>query len=161
MNDSNQNDAAAVRFPPPLVAIATIALGVILGYIWPLDFGLRPFTPERYWIGGAIIVAAIAGLVIWPSVLFRRTGQSEIPWTPTPEIIVEGPYHFTRNPMYLAMVLICVGFTVLLAKGWILILTPLCAFLLYRIAIKPEEAYLEGKFGDSYRAYKARVRRWI
>jgi len=67
----------------------------------------------------------------------------------------------TRNPMYLQMVLACIGFAVILSNGWILLLTPLCGWLLQRFAILPEEAYLERKFGDTYLAYKGRVRRWL
>ncbi len=63
--------------------------------------------------------------------------------------------------MYLMMVLLCIGFTILLSNAWIGILTPICAWALYQTAIKPEEAYLERKFGASYRAYKLKVRRWI
>jgi protein-S-isoprenylcysteine O-methyltransferase Ste14 len=63
--------------------------------------------------------------------------------------------------MYLQMVLICIGVAVIRMDVWILALTPVCAWLLQRFAILPEEAYLERKFGDSYRAYKGRVRRWI
>ena len=63
--------------------------------------------------------------------------------------------------MYLMMVLVCIGFAIILSDPWILVLTPVCAWVLYQTAIKPEEAYLEEKFGDSYRAYKQTVRRWI
>jgi protein-S-isoprenylcysteine O-methyltransferase Ste14 len=63
--------------------------------------------------------------------------------------------------MYLQMVLVCIGIAVMLMNVWILLLTPVCAWVLQRFAIVPEEAYLEGKFGDTYRAYKGRVRRWI
>jgi protein-S-isoprenylcysteine O-methyltransferase Ste14 len=63
--------------------------------------------------------------------------------------------------MYLQMVLVCVGFAVMLGNAWILVLTPLVAFTLQRLAILPEEAYLERKFGDDYAAYKRRVRRWL
>ena len=63
--------------------------------------------------------------------------------------------------MYLQMVLVCVGLSIILWNVWILLLTPLCAWLLQRWVIAPEEAYLERKFGDGYLAYKRRVRRWI
>jgi protein-S-isoprenylcysteine O-methyltransferase Ste14 len=63
--------------------------------------------------------------------------------------------------MYLQMVLICIGLAILLETAWILLLTPAVAWALQRFAIRPEEAYLERKFGDSYRAYKRRVRRWL
>ena len=72
-----------------------------------------------------------------------------------------GPYQFTRNPMYLMMLFVCVGSSVLLWSIWILLLTPICAGLLHRPAILPEEEYLERKFGEDYLSYKRRVRRWI
>lgn len=91
----------------------------------------------------------------------RRTGQSENPFQATTEIIETGPYQWTRNPMYLQMILVCLGFGVLLSNAWIALITPLCALLLQTLVILPEEAYLEHKFGENYLKYKERVRRWI
>lgn len=152
---------AAVRFPPPVAAIITIIAGFGFGQVFPLLPNLVLPTPMRYWAGGAIIVAAIAVFGYWPISLFRKTEQNVTPWSDTPEIIVAGPYKFTRNPMYLMMLLVCAGFSVILAEIWILILTPVLAMVLYLIAIKHEEKYLEEKFGDSYRAYRNTVRRWL
>ncbi len=154
-------DGAAVRFPPPLIPLCTILLGIGLGRLWPLHPGLDLPAPVRHWIGGLLVAGAVLGLGLWPVVLFRRSGQSEIPWTPTPSIVERGPYRFTRNPMYLHMVLVCIGVAVILGNVWIILLTPLCAWALQRFAIRPEEAYLEGKFGAGYLAYKRRVRRWL
>lgn len=152
---------AATRFFPPAVPLATVLIGVGLEFLWPLDPGFALAAPARYWLGGAILAGSLLVLGAWPVLMFRRTGQSPKPWKPTPEIVVRGPYRFTRNPMYLQMVLGCLGFAVLLWNLWILILTPLCAWILQRWAILPEEAYLEDKFGESYLAYKRRVRRWL
>jgi protein-S-isoprenylcysteine O-methyltransferase Ste14 len=161
MDQSEDKDTAAVRFPPPLLPIVTIVGGKLLSSAFPLisDFNLP--TPARYWIGGLIIALSILVLGVWPVVQFRRSGQSEIPWTPTPSLIIQGPYRFTRNPMYLMMILLCIGFGVLLSDSWVFALTPVCAWLLYLVAIRHEEAYLERKFGDSYVQYKRDVRRWI
>jgi protein-S-isoprenylcysteine O-methyltransferase Ste14 len=63
--------------------------------------------------------------------------------------------------MYLGMILFCLGFAIILSEPWIIILTPVCGWLIYHLAIRHEEAYLEEKFGDPYRAYKDTVRRWI
>jgi protein-S-isoprenylcysteine O-methyltransferase Ste14 len=63
--------------------------------------------------------------------------------------------------MYLQMVLVCIGIAILLLNWWLILLSPVCAWLLWRLAIAPEEVYLEEKFGDEYVAYKNRVRRWI
>jgi len=158
---SEQRDAAAVRIFPPAVPLLTILVGVGLNRVWPLDLGFELPTPGRYWLGGLIVAGAILGLGLWSVLLFRRSGQNENPWKPTPRIVERGPFRVTRNPMYLQMVLVCVGVAIVLGNVWILALTPLCGWLLQRYAILPEEAYLERKFGDAYLAYKRRVRRWL
>ncbi len=106
-------------------------------------FGLS--ARARYWIGGTMLVGAFLGLGFYSVLLFRRTGQSENPWKPTTQIVNCGPFRFTRNPMYLQMVLGCIGFAIILANVWILLLTPLGAWVLQRFAILPEEAYLEAQ----------------
>lgn len=158
---TDEQRGAPVKFPPPLLPVLTIIAGYLLGRFVPILVEHDLATPGRYWIGGLVAAAAVLILGIWPIRQFKRTGQDVKPWTPTPEIVVSGPYKFTRNPMYLMMILFCLGFAIILSEAWILILTPVCGFLIYRIAIRHEETYLEGKFGDSYRAYKRRVRRWI
>jgi len=152
---------AAVRFPPPVAAILTIVAGYIIGRFVPLLSAYELTTPDRYYIGVAIIVISVVVLAIWPIRYFKETGQNVTPWSETPEIIVQGPFKFTRNPMYLMMLIVCVGFAIVFSEVWILILMPGLALVLYHIAIKHEEVYLDDKFGESYRAYKNTVRRWI
>ncbi|HZN24769.1 MAG TPA: isoprenylcysteine carboxylmethyltransferase family protein [Burkholderiales bacterium] len=154
-------DAAAVRVFPPALPLVTILAGVGLQYIWPIDIGVQIPVPLRYWIGGLIVAGAVLLLGGWSVLLMRRSGQSENPWKPTTRIIERGPYRFTRNPMYLQMVVGCLGFAVLLMNPWIVILTPVCGWALQKLAIVPEERYLERKFGAVYVDYKRRVRRWI
>lgn len=156
-----QKDAAAVRIFPPAVPLLTILLGVGLNRVWPIDPGFALPTPERYWLGGSIVAGAILGIGLSAVMLIRRSGQSENPYKPTTQIIDGGPFRFTRNPLYLQMILVCVGVAVMLMNWWILALTPLGGWLLQRLVILPEEAYLERKFGDTYLAYKRRVRRWL
>ena len=158
---SDYRDAAAVRAFPPAIPLLTVLIGIGLDWLWPIELRLGFGPPESYWIGGAIVVAAVLGLGLWSVVLMRRSGQSENPWKPTTQVLQSGPYRITRNPMYLQMVIGCIGFAVALVNVWILILTPLCAWLLQKLAILPEEAYLERKFGEGYLEYKRRVRRWI
>lgn len=161
MDPRHERDAAAVRIFPPLVPVLTVLAGIGLQQLWPIDFGFAIPVPWRYWAGGLVVAGAILGLGAWAFVLFRSSGQSENPWKPTTEILERGPFRITRNPMYLQMVLACIGVAIMLANAWILLLTPLCAWLLQRLAILPEEAYLERKFGEAYLAYKRRVRRWL
>jgi len=156
-----QNDGAAVGFFPPAIPLLAVLVGAALNRVWPIDLGPVLPTPERYWLGGVIVMAALLGLGLWSVVIFRRGGQSENPWKPTPHIEERGPFRFTRNPMYLQMVLVCIGLAIILMNWWVLALTPVVGWLLQRLAILPEEAYLERKFGDAYLAYKRRVRRWL
>jgi protein-S-isoprenylcysteine O-methyltransferase Ste14 len=159
MNDPN--DAAQVKVFPPAVPLATVLLGVAAQYVIPLNVALALPLAARLSIGTIIVVGSVLGLGLWSVLLVRRSGQSENPWKPTTEIVDAGPFRVSRNPMYLQMVLVCVGFSVILWNVYIFVLAPLCAWTLQRLVILPEEVYLERKFGDVYREYKRRVRRWV
>jgi len=135
-------DHAAVRFFPPGLPLLTVLIGLGLQYLWPLRFGIEPPAPARYWIGGIVLVAPILFLGLWTFLIFRGIGQSPNPWKPTPSIVSHGPFRITRNPMYLQMVLACIGVAILLSNWWILFLTPICVWLLQSLAVIPEEAYL-------------------
>ena len=158
---TQEKDAAAVRIFPPAVPVLAILLGLVLDRMWRIDPGFELAAPARRWLGGAIAFAAVFGLGLWSVLTMRRSGQSENPWKPTVSIVDRGPYRMTRNPMYLQMVLVCLGVAIALFSVWTLLLTPAVAWVLHRLAILPEEEYLERKFGDQYRAYKRRVRRWL
>ena len=160
-NMTDERDAAAVRVFPPAVPALTILLGMALQRLWPIRADPGVDRSTRLWVGGLIVAGAFFGLGLWSVILFRRSGQNENPWKPTPQIVERGPFRITRNPMYLQMIIICIGVAVILANAWILLLMPLGGWVLQRLAILPEEAYLERKFGDTYRAYKNRVRRWL
>jgi protein-S-isoprenylcysteine O-methyltransferase Ste14 len=160
-SDERQPDRAAVRVFPPGVPLAVILAGLGLSRLWPVDPGFELAAPGRYWLGGAIVALGVLGLGLWSVLLFRRSGQSENPWKPTPGIVERGPFRVTRNPMYVQMLLVCIGVAVMRWDVWTLVLTPLGAWVLQTFAIVPEEAYLERKFGDAYLDYKRRVRRWL
>lgn len=148
-----------MRIPPPLVFVAAVALGILLQRIaLPLPLGL----PESVRYAGAIGAFAFGfGFMVIAWALFKRSGQDPRPWTSTPEIVAKGVYQLSRNPMYLGMALLQGGLGLAQASGWILLLLPPAMLVIDRFAIRPEEAYLEEKFGSAYREYKASVRRWI
>ncbi|MCH9672107.1 MAG: isoprenylcysteine carboxylmethyltransferase family protein [Gammaproteobacteria bacterium] len=154
-------DAAKVRFFPPGVPLLTMVIGYGLNRLMPLSDSYPLDAPTRYYIGGALAVASVLVFGLWPVVMFRQGGQSENPWKPTTHIEWRGPYKVSRNPMYLQMILVCIGVSIAFANWWTLLLTPLAAWALFAVAIAPEEAYLEAKFGEPYLAYKRKVRRWI
>ncbi len=153
-------DGAAVRFPPPFLYLISIGLGVLAHRFirpWPLP-GLGGLT--RAAIGVAVVCAGV-GLAVAAIGLFKRTGQEPEPWKPSPSIVSDGIYRYSRNPMYVSLGVVQVGVGVGFGNLWIVALTALSLVAVYLVAVRPEEAYLEGKFGDEYRRYKVRVRRWI
>jgi protein-S-isoprenylcysteine O-methyltransferase Ste14 len=91
----------------------------------------------------------------------HRVGSDPNPYKPATALAVHGPYRYTRNPMYLAMTIFYLGLTLLVNTLWPLVLLPAVLLVVQRGVINREERYLERTFGDAYRAYKARVRRWL
>ena len=155
-----RKDAAEVRIVPPLVPLVVVSLGTGLSKLWPLHLGLEGVAMAARYLGVVLIVGAIA-VILWILLLFTKSGQNPDPHTPTPELVTSGPFRVSRNPIYLQMMVICLGFALARQDPWTLLLTPLAVWLLTRWVIVPEEIYLTAKFGESYLTYKRRVRRWL
>ncbi len=115
----------------------------------------------RYALGALIVVFALVGLGYRSLRTIRVGEQTEHPWKPTFHLVEAGPFRFTRNPMYVQMILVQLGFAVALANPWIGALLPVTALGLHYTAILPEEAYLLAKFGEDYADYQRRVPRWL
>jgi len=94
-------------------------------------------------------------------VLFRRAGTTPNPTRPTTALVLHGPYRFTRNPMYVSLVLLYVAVTLFVNSWWPVVLLPLVLVATDRLVIAPEERYLAAAFTAEYGAYRSRVRRWL
>src|ERR1041384_1978765 len=150
-------DNSSVRVPPPLVYFAAIAVGY-----WLRGRLALPFVPTALAqpLGAALLVLGVV-LAIAGAVTFQRAGTSPNPTKPSTTVVMHGVYRFTRNPMYLGMTILLIGGAVWLNTAWILILlVPALAVMRWHV-IAREEAYLEEKFGEPFRDYKRRVRRWL
>ena len=158
MSDAS-NDTSGVGFPPPLLYAGGFAVGYGAHRLLPIPLWRTPTTLESV-LGWGLLVAGVL-LAASAAYLFRRAGTTPNPTKPTSALVIWGPYRFTRNPMYVGMATLYVGGTLLLNDLWPLALLPVVIALVQRRVIAKEEAYLERTFGDVYRAYKARVRRWI
>ena len=101
-------------------------------------------------------------LAAWAIVTITRAGSNVPTNLPTTTIVKSGPYRFTRNPIYLGMFLGLIGLAMAFDNLWLLMmLVPFALVIRYGVVVAREEIYLELKFGDVYRGYRSRVRRWL
>ena len=156
MSDTAATAQVIIR-PPAAWALAVIA-AFTLDWLMPLPF--VPAAVPAGWLGGAVFVLALA-LFAWAIITITRAGSNVPTNMPTTSIVDAGPYRFTRNPIYLGMMLGLVGLTIAFDSLWLLVaLVPFFLVIRYGVVAR-EEAYLERKFGEVYRRYRARVRRWL
>lgn len=155
--DHLRPDHAGVAFHPPLLLAACLAGGFAARVVAPL-----PFLPARWPnLAGPVVTALSLGLFVWAVRAMRRAGASIPTGEPSEIIVVAPPYSFTRNPIYLSMLLLQGGVALWANSLWFLAGAVLCGTLLSWGVISREERYLRRKFGEPYTAYRARVRRWI
>jgi protein-S-isoprenylcysteine O-methyltransferase Ste14 len=154
---SEVRDSAGVRFPPPLIYVAGLALGFGLNWPWPLR--IMPQT-AAWALGAALLVMwVVVGAAAIP--LFVRAKTPLNPAKPVTSLVTSGIYRLTRNPMYLALALFYLGCAVIGNSLWALVLFVPVIAIVHVAVIGREERYLERTFGDTYREYARQVRRWL
>ena len=150
-------ETSGVRFPPPLIYAGGIVCGWLIEQGLPVTF----FERREWWLLAIPLAVAGAALIASALGLFHRAGTDPLPMRPTTSLVFDGPYRFTRNPMYLGMALVYAAAALLLDLPWALLLLPAVLFVIRTRVINREERYLEARFGEPYRAYRSRVRRWL
>ena len=142
---------------PPVVYLASIALGLVVHYAWPVQV-VPPSVSTP--VGGILTILAI-GLFIAAVRTFRAAGTPVPGNLPTTTIVRTGPYRFSRNPIYLAFSLFHLGLaTWVNSLGLLMTLIPAIAVMAL-VVIPREERYLEARFPSEYASYRAGVRRWL
>ncbi|WP_108512293.1 methyltransferase family protein [Bradyrhizobium algeriense] len=155
---ANPADTADVIVRPPIAWALAVLAGLALNWLMPWPFLPAVISAGRF---GAIVFALALALVAWAIFTMTRAGSNVPTNLPTTTIVETGPYRFTRNPIYLGMVLGLIGLAIAFNSLWLLMtLVPFALVIRYGV-IAREEAYLKRKFGDVYRRYRARVRRWV
>ncbi|MFC3326473.1 methyltransferase family protein [Mesorhizobium cantuariense] len=152
-------DVAGVIALPPLIFLGFLAAAAVLETVIPLP-ALAAQAPARY-LSGAVLAACGFGIIFMAAGRFRAAGTNIPPTLPTTALVVDGIYRRTRNPFYLGATLVYLGLGVAAGSFWAIGLVVPLLWVINTGVIAREERYLERKFGDTYRAYKARVRRWI
>jgi len=154
---------AGVIARPPLLFLAALLLGFVSDHLLPLPFPISRIS-LAHWISAIIAgFMIIIGLALAAAGIrnFSRAGTPVYSNEPTRTLVTTGIHGWTRNPIYLGMFLVYGGLGIAVRSPSILILMlPLAIAIRYGVGAR-EEAYLERRFGDTYRDYKARVRRWV
>ena len=150
-------DYPGVLAPPPVIALVMIAAGFAASLIYPLRF---IHGNARYIAGAALVI--LSGIVMLSAYFrMRRAGTNVDVRKPATALVTDGIYSYSRNPMYVGIIILLVAISVLLNNLWILIFTPVFIAVMRKGVIEREEFYLEQKFGAEYTDYKKRVRRWV
>ena len=145
------------RFYPPVLLLMAVVLMVVLHYVLPVARWLA--WPWRAL--GALPIAMALLVGFWGAVQFRRHDTTIIPFEQSTALIAEGPYRYSRNPLYLSMTLILVGLWILLGSLSPAVVVPLFVWWISSRFIANEERHLEAQFGRTYLEYKTKVRRWL
>lgn len=157
--EKNFKDSAAIRIQPPVFFFVCLGCGLLMEYFFPIHLiSLSPIP--RVLVGGTFMLisgyfALSAFFVLIKNKTPFDTSKSTI------KIVTDGAYRFSRNPLYLSLLLLLFGIAVLMSSLWLFFTIPILYILFLFKAVKPEESYLSQKFGEEYLNYSAKVRRWI
>lgn len=149
---------SAVPWPPILLVLCVLAAAG-LNKVYPLAWPGLDDPPARY-VGYGFGVLGVM-LLVWSITTLRAKGTTVLPHWPATRLVTDGPYRWQRNPIYLADVFILFGLAELSKNIWFVGGGLAFAAAVTWLQILPEEKHLEAKFGDIYRDYKTRTRRWI
>jgi protein-S-isoprenylcysteine O-methyltransferase Ste14 len=155
---SNQSPGrAAVGIPPPIVGFALIVLGV------GLQIAIPAHMFDSWWLAFAIGLPFLCvGITLQAAcVLTLKRANTTFAFSPSSQVVKDGPYARSRNPMYIGILLWNFGIPFVVNTFWLLPLVPLLLLYLNSWVIPKEEHYLGSAFSEEYRAYASEVRRWL
>ena len=150
-------DTPEVIARPPLLYVAALLVVLVLRRFWPLPVVSHAMA---LWPAVALVVSGL-GILIWGRRALETAGTNTDPRRPATAIVTSGPFRFSRNPLYVSITLMYGGLTLAANTWWgAIVLVPLLV-VVHRGVVLREERYLERKFGDAYRQYRSRVRRYF
>jgi protein-S-isoprenylcysteine O-methyltransferase Ste14 len=146
---------------PPRVHVGALVLGAGLGWLRPWSLVAAGLPGALRWPAGAGLLALGLGLMAAAVRGFGRAGTPVETHRPAAVLVTEGLYGWSRNPMYIALAVLHAGIAVLADNGWMLLLLAAVLVWIRAGVVAREERYLLARFGPTYAAYRARVRRWL
>lgn len=142
---------------PPFYLFGGLAIMLVLHFFLP---GIR-IIPMPWDLAGAALMVAGLALTIVSAQAFHSADTPVRPFEESTALVTRGPFRLSRNPMYLGMVIALAGTAILLGTLTAWFVPPIFAVIIHHHFIIPEEKLMEQTFGEDYRAYRSRVRRWI
>jgi protein-S-isoprenylcysteine O-methyltransferase Ste14 len=149
---------SSIPWPPVLLVLLVVA-AIALGHLLPLAWPGQGDMAGR--VAGLALGAAGIALLVWASATLHRHGTAIWPSHGADVLVTDGPFRVRRNPIYIAHVLILLGVAEATRNVWFALLAVPYVALVTWLAVLPEERHLEARFGEAYREYKSRTRRWI
>jgi protein-S-isoprenylcysteine O-methyltransferase Ste14 len=162
MMQSNSTSTTSPEIPgvailPPVLYGGSFLAVLLLHWIWPLKIVRQPIA---FWLGLVLSVSALS-LGAWGRRTMHGASTNISPLKPAVSLVTSGPFRFSRNPLYVAITLLYVGFTMLLNSWWgVIMLAPVLMALHWGV-VQREEQYLQLKFGEQYTEFRSRVRRYF
>lgn len=153
MNDTNLSGA----IHPTIFLVLWFAIGFGLERLQPLELpGASALTPVKV---GLFLVGVV--LFGWSALQLRRHGTTMDHGKATTALVTQGPYSFSRHPIYLALVLVLLALAIESASLWFVVLTPVFWIAVQLLTVRREEAYLANEFQEQYARYRHSVRQWL
>jgi len=155
----SEKDHAKVRTIPPLIPLSFIVVAWLLNeYVYTLNI---PLSDNIQMIMAYVMMAVATVLFSFSLYFFIKTRQNPEPHTPTNALYTGGIFKITRNPIYLGFLAAQMVVAINLNNLYVILFIPMVLWLINKWVIDAEEVYLEKLFGQEYRDYKQRVRRWL
>ena len=157
---SDHLSSPRIFVPPPLIFVAGWIVAWLLSsrQIFEIDAAGASLLQVAL---GLILGAGGLLFMVWGGATFIRARTPVVPVRPARVVVTDGPFRFTRNPMYLGFTSAYLGLALLLNQAWPIVVLPLVLVVLRRFVIRREEAHLRAKFGEEYERYCRSVRRWL
>jgi protein-S-isoprenylcysteine O-methyltransferase Ste14 len=149
-------DNPDLPFKPPLPFAAAVVVGLGLHHWWPM-----PSRPAGWAPLGIAVVVLAGALLVWCVLVFRAQRTPLEPWKATKVIVDDGPFAYSRNPVYLGFILLQVGIGLWSDRLAVVALVVVPTLMIARMVVPREEVYLRRKFGQVYGDYCTRVGRWL
>jgi protein-S-isoprenylcysteine O-methyltransferase Ste14 len=150
------NSSAGMKIHPPLLAAGLLAATLILHFILPENR-----TVDWHHVIGLLMVAIGTGVCVFPAAVFQAHDTTKNPYGEPATFVVQSPYTFTRNPMYLGLTTVLAGLAIFFGSIVMLVAPAAFVFVIDGKVVPREEETMERLFGQQYLDYKMRVRRWL